>query len=122
MNYHEIIRALIGSLVGGRYYPNRFPQESADPTWPAMRGTIVSRSNAADQCGAGELSEEEVQVQIDIFARTYGECVALLASVSTALGAAASPWIRQPGGFEGFDEEAKVHRITRDWVLHQSSQ
>jgi hypothetical protein len=118
---HDTIRAAIGSLVGNRYYANHFPQEGGGPTWPAIRGTIVSRDNALDQCGAGEDEEEDARLQIDICSRSYDEADALRTAVGTALAALNPPWIRQPGGFETFDEEAKVHRMTRDWVLYRSS-
>lgn len=119
--YHDTIRALIGSLVAGRYYPNKFPQETGAPTWPAIRGTVVSRDNAIDQCGAGEEHEEDIRLQLDICADTYNEADALFKAVSLALAAADPAWIRQPGGFETPDLEAKVHRFSRDWVLYQSS-
>lgn len=121
MNYHTTMRTLIGSLVSGRYYPNKFPQETGAPTWPAIRGTVVSSDNAVDQCGAGGQDEEDVSIQIDVCATTYEACAALFAQVCTALAAASPSWIRQPGGFETWDAEAKVHRITRDWVLQQST-
>lgn len=122
MSVHTTIRSIVGSLVAQRYYANRFPQETGAPTWPAIRGTVINRDNDVDQCGAGELSEENVSVQLDVCALTYDEAETLFGQVSTAMAAASPPWIRQPGGFETFDHEAKVHRITRDWVLYQSSQ
>lgn len=119
---HGVIRSIIGSLVSQRYYPNKFPQEKTAPTWPAIRGTIVGRENELDQCGAGELDEENVRVQLDFCALTYDEVSQTFALACTLLAAASPAWIRQPGGFEDWDAEAKVHRITRDWVLYQSSQ
>lgn len=119
--HHDTIRALIGALVANRYYPSTLPQQTTAPTWPQIRGTIVSRDNAIDQCGAGEHDEEDIRLQLDIFDRTYNLADDLAIDVEMALAAANPPWIRQPGGFEVFDDEAKVHRFTRDWILYQSS-
>lgn len=121
MSHHDTLRTLIGSLVSQRYYPNKFPQEAGEPTWPSIRGTVVSATNEADLCGAGDDDEEDVRVQIDICALTYDAARALYLQVVTALDAASPPWIRQPGGFETWDVDAKVHRITREWLLQQSS-
>jgi hypothetical protein len=119
--YHQIIRSIVGGLVGLRYYPNKFPQEKKHPTWPAIRGTIISGDNEIDQCGAGELEEENARAQLDLCADGYDEGEALFRLMCAAMAAADPPWIRQPGRFEGWDYEAKVHRFTCDFVLYQSS-
>jgi hypothetical protein len=116
---HDTIRTAVTALVGGRYYPNRFPQEAGAPTWPAIRGTVISRDNAIDQCGAGTDDDDDILVQIDICAETYTACAVLATAVRTAL--AAVSLIRQPGAFETWDAEAKVHRFVSDFTLYQST-
>lgn len=118
---HDTIRAIVGTLVDGRYYPNNFPQERTAPTWPAIRGTIISRDNELDQCGAGTDDDDDVRVQLDIVASTYDALDALRISVWDAMSAADPPWIRQPGSFETWDSEARVHRVSTDFILHQST-
>jgi hypothetical protein len=119
--YHDAVRTAVAGLVDGRYYPTKFPQESTAPTWPAMRGTMVSGDNAIDQCGAGELDEEDLRLQLDVCATSYDQAAALFASACTALAVTTPAWIRQPGRFEGWDAEARVHRFTADFMLYQSS-
>lgn len=120
-DHHATLRAALGPLVVGRYYANKFPQETTAPTWPAIRGTIVSFDNQIDQCGAGTQDDEDVRVQIDICATTHSACLTLRGQVLTTLAGLTDPWIRQPGGGEGWDAEAKVHRYREDFVLYQST-
>ena len=120
-DHHTTLRQALGPLVGGRYYPVKFPQEKGAPTWPAIRGTVISFDNQPDQCGAGTPDDEDVRVQIDICATTHAACLALRLQVLQTLAGLADPWIRQPGGGEGWDAEAKVHRFREDFVLYQST-
>ena len=119
-DHHDTLRTALGVLVGGRYHAVKFPQEKV-PTWPAIRGTIVTFDNQIDQCGAGTEDDEDVRVQIDICATTKDVALALRSQVLTTLAGRADPWIRQPGGGEGWDAEAKVHRYREDFVLYQST-
>lgn len=115
---HDTLRAIVGPLVGNRYYPSKFPQESTAPTWPAIRGTL-NRNTDIDQCGAGTDDDDDLRVQLDICATTYDACDALRVQVCTAMAAAG--WIRQPGQGEAWDTEAKVHRARIDFVFQQST-
>ena len=119
--HHDTIRGLLGGLVGGRYYPTKFPQETGAPTWPAIRGTIIARDTAHDQCGAGELSEEDIRLQLDFCATSYDAADFLYHAACLLLAAVSPAWIRQPGAFDAWDAEAKVHRFSADFVLYQSS-
>lgn len=119
MNPHPILRAILDSLAP--YYPNKLPQVTTAPVWPMIRGTVIGRSNAIDACGAGEESEEDITVQLDFFAKTYNETTALRSAARALLAAASPPWIKQPGGFEDFDEDAKVERASAEWTLYQST-
>lgn len=118
---HDTIRTAIGSLVAGRYYPNRFPQEAGAPTWPAIRGTITSRDNVPSICGPGDLGTDSARVQFDICATTYDAADALFTSVCAAMDALTPPWTRQPGAFDTWDADARVHRFSVDFIYHPSS-
>lgn len=119
MSVHDDIRDIVGGLVGGRYYPTKFPQETGAPTWPALRGTLISRDTAIDQCGAGTDADDDMLVQMDVCALTYDACDALREQVCTAMAAAG--WIRQPGAGDGWDEDARVHRMRVDFLLQLST-
>jgi len=121
MNAHAVIKAAIAHLVGGRYYPNKFPQETTRPTWPAIRGTVAVRANAASLCGSGDEADDDVSVQLDLCAEDYEAAFALRSQVRTLMEALDPPCVRQPGGFETWDAEAKVHRMTEDWVFYPST-
>lgn len=118
---HARMKAALGPLVGQRYYPTKFPQEPGAPTWPAIRGTVVTRDNQIDQCGAGTEDEEDIRMQIDICASTYDAARALRTQVLETLAGLTEPWIKQPGGGDGWDAEAKVHRFREDFIFYQSS-
>lgn len=119
---HDVFRTALGSLVSQRYYPNKFPQEAGAPTWPAIRGTIISRENDPDQCDGGDFDTDTVRVQLDVVATTYEAAEDLMRAVDAALTAVVSvPIVRQPGGFETWDADARVHRLTADWLVMQSS-
>ena len=119
MSVHDDIRAIVGSLVGNRYYATKFPQETGAPTWPAIRGTVVSRNNEIDQCGAGTDDDDDTLIQLDICALTYDACDTLRVQVCAAM--ANEGWIRQPGASDGWDEDAKVHRMRVDFLLQLST-
>lgn len=119
MSIHDGVRTAIGSLVGGRYYPTKFPQEAGAPTWPAIRGTVVSRANEIDQCGAGTDADDDVLLQLDICALTYDACDALRVLVCAAMATAG--WHRQPGAGDGWDDDARVHRMRVDFLLQLST-
>lgn len=121
IDHHATLKAALGPLVGGRYYPVKFPQESGAPSWPAIRGTIVSFDNQIDQCGAGTEDDEDPRMQIDICAPTKDAARLLRSDVLAVLAALDDPWIKQPGGGEGWDAEAKVHRYREDFILYQST-
>ena len=117
---HDILRTALNSIAP--YYPGKFPQESGAPTWPAIRGTIVSRQNDPDQCGGGLLTSDTVRVQIDVCAVTYTAVEGIMSSVVTALDALTNPQVlREPGGFDAWDAEAKVHRMSADFLILQST-
>ena len=118
MSVHDDVRMAIGGLVGERYYPSKFPQETGAPTWPAIRGTLL-RDNAIDQCGAGTDDDDDLHLQLDICALTYDACDMLRIDVCEAMAAAG--WSRQPGSGDEWDAEARVHRWRIDFLLQLST-
>lgn len=116
-----VIKDAIGDLVGGRVYANTFPQESASPTWPAVRFTVITETNFPDQCGSDDTATDDVSVQIDVVAQTYDAMRTLKANVITRMATATTPAVRQPGGGEEFDAPTKTHRAILEYLFQPSS-
>ncbi len=114
-----IVYGALKSLVSDRCYPSTFPQPPAVPTWPAIRYTISSDA-IPDICGTDDGSTDNVSVQIDYVAKTYGAVDALRAMGRAALMATDPPCTRE-NGFETFDTETKTHRFVDIYQFHPSS-
>jgi hypothetical protein len=114
-----VVFTALRSLVADKCYPSAFPQEPL-PTWPAIRYTIVSEAPIEDLCGTDTVETDDVSVQVDAVARTYGAMIALRDQVITAMMALDPPAVRV-GGFETYDEETKTHRAILDYVFYPSS-
>jgi hypothetical protein len=123
VNAHALLRAALDTLVAGGYHPNTFPQEDRAPTWPAIRGTIITAQAFTDQCGddAGETDDETVQ--LDVVAVEYDEMKALAGDGGTVRLALLSmqPPAFRAGYFETFDRETKTHRGVLTYVFKPSS-
>lgn len=118
-----LIHTTLGSLVGGRVYPNVFPQPQGTPNkprWPAIRYSLTYGSTP-DICGVPGHSLDDVRAQLDIVADSYGAAVILRDQVISALDSTSPPSIRQDGGFETFDVETKTHRVVLEYVFYPSS-
>jgi hypothetical protein len=109
------------ALVSNRCYPNTFPQAGKEPEWPAIRYAIVSRAPVADACGTDDGSTDEVRVQIDFVARTYGAALALRDAGVAALSATDPPCLRD-GEIENYDEQTRTHGVTVDFIFSPSSE
>jgi hypothetical protein len=120
-----IIHSALGPLVGGRVYPNTFEQPNTEPprlpTWPAVRYQFISSDPAADICGTAGEELDDVRVQIDVVAKTFGAMKTLKEQVITAMMVVAPPAQRQPGGIETYDAETKTHRAVLEYVFYPSS-
>ena len=121
MSAGTVLVGLLSSLVGGRIYASTFPQVNAQPTWPAIRFTVVAEEPYADQCGSETTATDDVRVQLDLVALDYDTAQALKASVIAAMATSTPPSVREPGGFESFDVETKTHRVVLDYTLQPSS-
>lgn len=121
MNVGVTIKDVLDGLVDGRVYASTFPQEPNVPTWPAIRFTVVNATVFPDQCGSDDEATDDVQVQLDVVARTYDAMKALRLRVIDAMRDCATPAVRQQGGFETFDAATKTHRAVVDYVFQPSS-
>jgi hypothetical protein len=116
------VYTLLSPLVAdGHCLPSRFEQSRTLPLWPAIRYTIVSNDADETVCGTDNADTDDVRVQIDVVAKTHGAMLTLRDQVITALMSNIPPPARQPGGFQTYDEETKVHRTVLDYVFQQSS-
>lgn len=110
-------------LVHNRVYPNTFEQPSGQPPrWPAIRYTVIASEPTPDICGTVGVNLDDVRVQLDIVAQTYGAAVVLRDQVIAAMALVTTvPMMRQSSGFETYDDETKTHRIVIEYVFYPSS-
>lgn len=124
LGVHETIFAAVSSLVGLRYYPNTFPQERRTPHWPAIRGTIISGTPFADQCGEDLGDTDDTTVQLDVVSPDYDEMAALAGIGGTVRAALldTDPPCTRLSYFETFDSDTKTHRGVLEYVFQPSSE
>lgn len=106
-------------LVNDRVYPNTFPQGSV-PVWPSIRFVVLSQDAIEDITGTESVITDDVRLQIDVVAKTYGAAITLRDQAINALQNLDPPCVRV-GGFEEFDSETTTHRCVLDYVFHPSS-
>jgi hypothetical protein len=117
-----LVRSALTGLVGGRCYPNTFIQPDGSlPTWPAIRYTVISTDPTPDIEGTADTLLDDVRVQIDFVAKTYGGALTLSHQAIAAINAISPPALREPGGFQTYDAETKTHRVAHEFVFYQSS-
>jgi hypothetical protein len=115
-----VVREALRGLVNDHCYPSRFPQEAIaspgtttavlnEPTWPAIRYTLVNAQNDATHCGTDGRDTDNTTVQIDVVAKTYGAMSTLVDEVINALMVVEPPCLRD-GYIEVWDAETKTHR------------
>lgn len=117
---HALLYATLGPLVEGRYYPNNFPQEDTAPTWPAIRGTLVTAQAFTALCGDDDGESDTPEIQLDVVAIDYDQAAALAAAVRSAL-VGTDPPSERTGQFETFDRDTKTHRVVLSYRFHPSS-
>jgi hypothetical protein len=127
-----VIYSTLQGLVGGRCYPNQFPQEIISPpasasvgglpypTWPAIRYQQIGTSNAPDICGTGTEDTDDSTFQLDVVARTHGAMRALVTQVITAMQMT-TPLCTRDFFLEEYDEETKTHRGILRYTFYASS-
>lgn len=116
-----VVYAALASLVNSRCYPVTFPQTDAVQAWPAIRYAVVDAVNEPTICGTDAVDTDSTRVQIDVCAKTHGAAVALRDQVITALMSTDPPCVRDGSGFQTYDTETKVFRVTLDYLFHASS-
>ncbi len=115
-----VIYTALQSLVSGRCYPSRFPQDASGapgtsaptlsaPQWPAIRYTIVDAQNEPTICGTDSVETDDTRVQIDVVALTHGAMLTIRDQVIAALLSTDPPGYRE-NYFETWDAETKTHR------------
>ena len=127
-----VIFTALRSLVNDRCYPSRFPQEDIappgtitqatnEPTWPAIRYTVVGAFNAADLDGTADVDTDDTTVQIDVVAKTYGAMITLRDDVINRMQAITDPPNNREPGFETWDADTKTHRAILTYTFFASS-
>ncbi len=125
-----IYNALV-SLANGHIYPSAFPQPSVNgpgtveatqsqPSWPAIRYTVIDAQNPATSCGTGTVDNDDTTVQIDVVAKTYGGMTTLRDQVIAAL-MATDPPCKRDNYFETKDTETKTHRAVLTYSFYAST-
>lgn len=126
-----VVYTALQSLVGGKCYPNQFPQElinppssggsgASYPTWPAIRYQQTSGLNPPDIDGTGNEDTDDTTMQIDVVARSYGAMKSLVTQVIAALEVTDPPCVRD-FTMEEYDEETKTHRGILRYTFYASS-
>ena len=92
-------------------YPAVMPQ---DVVMPSMRYLVVYDST--DQCLAGDVSGRTVRVQVDVFARTYGEAKSLKQDVVTAVMSLGATGINAQDLYE---KETQLHRQLINFIIKE---
>lgn len=130
MNVTGPIKAIIAAnatanaLLAGRVYPGVIDNGRG---FPAMAVTRASTEANATKTGASGV--DFVRVQLDIFARTYGEAEDVSEAVRTALdfysGSVVSgadtvnvDHIDYIGTIDNFENSPELHRVIAEYILH----
>lgn len=116
-----VIFAALRGLVNDHCYPSRFPQPTVEgpgtesttatgPSWPAIRYTVTGRFNDPSVCGTTGFADDEIDIQIDVVARTHGAMTTLCEEVDAQLRAQTDPPFTRENVFETWDAETRTHR------------
>lgn len=113
-----VIYTALRGLVGGRVYPDTFPQDYA---WPAIRYGIVSAVPSTTVYGSAGDETTEFRVQIDVVARTDTQRDALRRAVQDAMRDVHPPttallWQNR------YDNETRAFLATMDYLMHPSTE
>lgn len=107
--------------IGGRMYPETLPQM---PTLPAITYQVISEWRRPTMHGTDALPR--TRVQVDCWAKTSLEARAIADAVKDAVdgfqGLMGSPGaeigaIFAANSFSSYDPEAKMYRVSRDFVV-----
>lgn len=110
---HDVLVAAPGvtALVGQRIAPFPHAQGTALPYVTLQRISLVPENHFR---GDGDL--DAVRVQLDAWATTRSEALAVAAACRTALQAAGHPLEDES---DDYDPVASEHRVIQDWTIWQ---
>lgn len=119
MTIGERVQALIGTLAGGRVFPNVIPQDEKNR--PAITYTVVGGGNLNTLKGAGSM--RRVRLQVDAIATTANEAELLADAIDAVLGSYTTPACVSCQIFRKSlrDDEGGVEgesRVVIDYSLH----
>jgi hypothetical protein len=121
MSVDTALHAALDPIFTSRVWANAFPQEPGTPAVPAVRFVVVSGDPTLDICAEDNEDTDDIRVQLDVIAATYAALKTIKAQVINAMKGLTPPAVRQPGGFEAFDDDVRAHRWSVDYVFSQSS-
>jgi hypothetical protein len=104
----------IKTLASGRVYPLAAPLK---PTYPMVIYTPVASEKIWGLGGSHDL--ERIRVQVDAYAKTYNEALALQDAVQAALVAAKSTVADVRLVLSDFEEETRIYRVAVDYTYHR---
>lgn len=104
------IQAALGALVNGRCYP--LINTSATIVSPYITYQVISSSP-----NNISVNEDKVRVQIDIWAKTYGEAKSLRNAAKTAMNVFKNS--ARIMDFDGYEPASKEFRVTLEYYIWQ---
>ncbi len=107
----SIVFDALRALVSNRCYPLVMPQ---NPTYPAIVYSRIS-SNPENVLEGGS-TIDQVRIQIDCYATTYGSAKSLAEQVRTAMEQASFKGTLQ-FDFDDYEPDVKVYRVVQDYYI-----
>lgn len=104
----------IKTLASGRVYPLVAPQ---GVDYPALVYTPVDQEHILGMNGLHGV--QRVRVQVDAYARTYAEAIALQDQVRDAVVASKSTVAEVRMVLTDFEEETRLYRVAVDYTYHR---
>ena len=107
----EQLQAVLAPLVAGKSFPNLAAQDTVPPYIVYQRVVSVPHNTLQ---GATDL--QNTRVQIDAYAKTYGQAQALAENVRAAMQGAGFSNI-QLSEQDFFEVEVRLHRVSLDYSI-----
>lgn len=120
MTIESVLKDFLGDFVGGRAYPNKFPQEenpSMPDLWPAIRYVFIDTVFDETICGFSADEDSDQRIQIDAVDRTYDGMKALRKAILDGLPSLSLSAIPQLA-LENFEPDEKRHRFTLQIIVN----
>lgn len=110
MIQEQVVSAL-GSVVGGRIFPNTAPNNTQTPYVVYLRVASAPENTLADG-----VPIENTRVQIDCFDTTYAAALTLAEGVKAALRASSLTFVLLMEQ-DQFEFDARLHRVILDFSI-----